>query len=334
MDAILKSPKTPPKASLAKALGIEHRSFLVSDQETLQASEQALKFLDEPVTSSSFIPLYLLSRHTKPHVTVVLSGQGADELFGGYDRYRAAKLWSTLHGSGFLNSGFGLLVKSLGYLPTGKKAKLEQLVKTIESKTAAEAAKSIYTRSFNFNPEFEKSVEESLDKIFTNELFTNQNHSDSNSLATTLMNFDLTHLLSEDLLLYGDRMSMAHELELRVPLLDLEFVNQVKGLAESDRYSLLPPKKKALRNLVPEGFPSTPLIKRKLGFVTPINAWIDGASGGNHRDSIFEMPSDLGIESIINKSQIEKMYKTRAQGNSKAFERELWAIYCLGACKL
>lgn len=299
--------------AVAARLGIKHRSLLLGPQDCLAIAETAIGALDEPITSSSFIPQYLLARHAREHVKVVLAGQGADELFGGYARYRAARLWDLAR-----RSPEWLSATLASVLRQTSNPKLKQLGVLLAARCPESAARAIYLR-------------EGMLELVGPTVLTTPNgpplpHA-GKSLAEQLVDWDRTHLLSDDLLLYGDRMTMVHALEMRVPFLDLDLVASVGG--QTDRVSLLGNPKQLLRAAIPKGMPDDPLRKKKLGFVTPIRSWVDGA----FKEWIYEIPGRLGIDYIVNSRTLDQWYEARRRSGTPLYERELWAVLCLRAAE-
>jgi asparagine synthase (glutamine-hydrolysing) len=258
--------------TVARHFGTDHHEFVVRP-DGLSILDDVIAHFDEPFADSSAIPTWYVSEIARRHVTVVLSGDGGDELFGGYDRYlphpRVARFdrmpipglraaasiaWPLLphgaRGKNFLRhvakDSAGRYLDSIALFQSDERAALYAPgVRTALARNAEEALASHFDR------------------------FAGLPHD------SRMMRFDFETYLPEDVLTKVDRMSMAHSIETRVPLLDNEVIDFAATLPadfkirNGRRKHIL---KETLRPLLPAGV----LDRRKQGFGIPLGTWFRG----------------------------------------------------------
>ncbi len=258
-------------ASIAKYLKTNHHEFIVTYNDALQLVSDVMMNYDEPFADSSAIPTYLVSQLARKHVTVVLSGDGGDELFFGYGAYQwAERLNSTVYNLSKkpahlvfkqLSSRYKRIADMLNY---NKETFLASHIFSQEQYLfSAEEISKLLTA--NFTSQYN-------DKFFSDSLSltpVNRNLSAAESQAL----FDLKFYLPEDLLVKVDRASMKHSLEVRVPILDYRIVEfalnldpQLKLKDGVAKYLL----KKVLYDYIPQNL----LDRPKQGFSIPLNNWL------------------------------------------------------------
>jgi asparagine synthase (glutamine-hydrolysing) len=258
---------------VASHFGTEHHEFVVRP-DALRIVEQVVEHFDEPFADSSAIPTWYVSEMARRHVTVVLSGDGGDELFGGYDRYlphaRVAQ-FDRLAWPG-MKTAAGLTARALPRGATGRRflrhVALDADDRYIDSVTfygardrAALLAADVKRRREGPTPE---------------ETFAARMASVSKLPAVSRqMRLDLGTYLPEDVLVKVDRMSMAHSIESRVPLLDHPLVELALSLPLSFKIRH-GERKYLLRQVAARILPPSVLTKRKQGFGVPIGLWFRG----------------------------------------------------------
>jgi asparagine synthase (glutamine-hydrolysing) len=260
----------------AAVLGTEHHEVSVSAQDFFGALPRLVFQEDEPITWPSSVPLYFVSRLAREHVTVVLTGEGADELFGGYQRYRhhidgqkIAAQYATLPGP--LRALIRQFVKRFPGISPDLRRKLGHTVLGREL-----SFESMYLDNFYgaFNREEIQALLPAAGSPYT----TYEKYFTSCPWATLLRRLlyaDQKTYLAE-LLRKQDRMSMATSIESRVPFLDHHFAALAAALP--DRAKLAPSGenkailKQAVRGLIPQQIIDRP----KMGFPTPLSGWLTG----------------------------------------------------------
>jgi asparagine synthase (glutamine-hydrolysing) len=257
----------------ARHLGVTTIPTKIGPQDMMETLPKIVWHLDDPVADPALVPLYFVAKKAAEHVTVVLSGEGADEFFGGYTIYREPLSLSSINNlPDPLQRG---LRKVAQVIPQGVKGKsfLERGTTPIEeryygnARMFTEAEKRELLRRYDGRvrytditaPVYAEAAAEGLDDV------------------TKMQYVDLYTWLRGDILVKADRMSMAHSLELRVPFLDRE----VFEVAASVPVELkLPPHsnetKYAMRQALRQVVPPAIVNRKKLGFPTPTRVWLRG----------------------------------------------------------
>src|SRR3954452_3084890 len=262
--------------TVARHFGTEHPEFVVRP-DGLSILDRLIEHFDEPFADSSAIPTWYVSEIARRHVTVVLSGDGGDELFGGYDRYlphpRVAQ-FDRMPVPGMQ------AVASLAWplLPHGTRGK--NFLRHV-----AKDEKGRYLDSITlFQPDertalYAEGARAALTGDAERVLARHFSRFDRLPHDSRMMRFDFETYLPEDVLTKVDRMSMAHSIESRVPLLDNEVIDFAATLPshfkinDGRRKHIL---KQALQPLLPAGI----LDRKKQGFGIPIGNWFRGGLTG------------------------------------------------------
>jgi asparagine synthase (glutamine-hydrolysing) len=254
-------------ATVAEHIGSNHHENVVTP-DIIRKLPQLIKHLEQPLFDNSILPTYLVSQFARNEVKVVLSGDGGDEPFAGYDWTRFALSipdlpfkWSPSGWSWAYQSGFSGLLKKLAH-DVGSSGNGRYLRRISVSKAL---------RQWLYTPEFcEQICDEQPADI--EELLQTAPVRDERE---RFIYADFCAYLPEDVLFKVDRMSMANSLEVRVPLLDHHFVGWVLGLPFSMRYRH-GYGKYLLRKLAARYLPPVILKPRKQGFTVPIGRWLRG----------------------------------------------------------
>jgi asparagine synthase (glutamine-hydrolysing) len=260
----------------ARRFATEHHEIVVSAEEYASVLPDAIWHLDEPLSTSSALPLFFLARLAGRDVKVALSGQGADEHLAGYTRYlgeRYRRLWADLPSPArWVAAGVIEGLPRLGALERGLRslaiadegARFHQIHARLPDPLANQLLR----------PEVRAALEEAPGAVLEQWLPPAQ--PGVSSLAR-LQYVDKRTSLADDLLHYGDRMTMAHGVEMRVPFLDLQLSAVLERLPPELVLRGLSGKylwKKAARRWLP----ASVVQRRKRGFVTPIDAWLRGGN--------------------------------------------------------
>jgi asparagine synthase (glutamine-hydrolysing) len=271
-------------AAVARHLGTEHTELVVNASDALAVVPQLAQMYDEPFADSSQIPTYLVSKLTRRHVTVALSGDGGDELFGGYNRYRLAEgMWQRLAAvplgarraaSGLLNAVPMAWVDALasltprGLLPSQPADKLRKLADVV-----ALDAEGVYRRLVSQCEDpralAPRCPEHPMLPWSTGGIGAMPTFLDRMQLLDT-MNY-----LPDDILQKVDRASMAVALEARPPLLDHRVVEFAWRLPR--RFKIRDGETKwLLRRVAEQMVPKQLLARPKMGFGIPLADWLRG----------------------------------------------------------
>jgi asparagine synthase (glutamine-hydrolysing) len=255
---------------------------------------QLIASLDEPLADSSFVMTYLVSKLARESSTVILSGVGGDELFGGYRRYlnvRLDKYFKRIPAP----VRNGIIRRVVSTFPADRNSRLLNMVRLAKaylktSDLAPAQQYAAYTSVFSENsPSILVAGPSEIDD-FHQRYF---DECDSDNELDKLLHFDLKTSLPDQLLMLTDKMSMAVSLEARVPYLDhrvVEFAARLPDSMKLNGFSLRSIQKKAFRGR----FPDYVFSQKKKGFGAPIGSWM--------REDLREMVLDLLSESHL-KSQ-------------------------------
>jgi asparagine synthase (glutamine-hydrolysing) len=265
----------PHARRVAKLFGTNHHEILVRP-DVVSLLPRLLWHLDEPIADTAFITTYLVSEFARRDVTVILSGVGGDELFGGYRRYLGN------HYRGYFNrlpNGMRRAAFALsGVLPSDRHSPLLNAMRLAKGFLA--------TASLPFDERYRSYVECFTDE-FTAELLRDGRATEFDPLASAfrlaqgdddlnrMLVIDAETQLPDDLLVLTDKMSMAVSLECRVPLLDHELVELAARIPEDIkiRGGRL---KHVMKNALADVLPPDVLERKKRGFGTPMGAWLKG----------------------------------------------------------
>ena len=258
-----------PIRQLTAQYGTEHREFDVNPESGLaDAIEQFAYYFDEPNADGGALPVWFLSRMTRQHVTVALSGEGADELFGGYLTYRADLLarWARRVPRWALRLG----CLAAGFLPVSdEKIGFEYKVKRFLRGCRLPANRAhVYWNGVISRDVAQAELPPALDGIL-------RELSPEGDELEAYLRFDQQYYLPDDLLAKVDRMSMAHSIEVRPPYLDHRIVEFAATLPAN--LKIRGAKQKiVLRELMRGKLPESTLRRKKMGFDFPAHHWMRG----------------------------------------------------------
>ncbi|MEO8049409.1 MAG: asparagine synthase (glutamine-hydrolyzing) [Acidobacteriota bacterium] len=237
------------------------------------AIEESAYYSDEPTADAGSVPLWFLSKATREHVTVVLSGEGADELFGGYLTYRADRIatWLRLIPAPLSH----LMLGALQLLPVSNdKISLEYKAKRLMRGSLLSADEAHCYWNGTFSSAERKALCPAASSSRISDLYREGQGSELRGLSRYLW-FDQQYFLTDDILMKSDRMSMAHALELRPAFLDHRIVEFAASLP--DHLKIHGSNQKyVLRELMRGKLPDSVLKRKKEGFDIPTHAWLRG----------------------------------------------------------
>ncbi|MGN1122136.1 MAG: asparagine synthase (glutamine-hydrolyzing), partial [Eubacteriales bacterium] len=301
-------------AGIAKHLDVEHIKLVAGLEEFLDAYDKVMYHLDSPMADPSVVAIYLVCQEAARHVKVVLSGEGSDELFAGYKLYRTAlsadkiyRLPSPLRGA------LALLAKALPDCVKGKHL-LMRGTTPLEKRFVGNAFVFDEAEKAKYFKKYDPSV------CFTDRTADIYKNVQGMSTLTKMQYCDLNTWLKSDILVKGDRLSMAHSLEARVPYLDKEVFEAARDLCDSDKlrdgttkYIL----RHAFRDLVNE----ETVMRPKLGYPVPVRVWLKNELYDWARDIISSPYAD----EYINKAEALKLLEAHRAGKGDHYKK-LWVI--------
>jgi len=299
----------------AHAIGVRNVPYVITAQEFAARLPQIIWHLDDPLADAAAIPLWFVAREARRQVTVVLSGEGADELFGGYRVYSqpgVVRAATKLPGS-----GRSLAQAMADRMPAGQKGKglLERIATPLRSRYIGNA--NIFTSedvdvltrygggtAYDLTyPIFDQAAENDLDDV------------------ATMQFVDINTWLPGDILVKADRAAMAHGLELRTPFLDREVMAVASRIARAEK-TAAGTTKFVLREAVGPLLPQDAVERRKLGFPVPVGHWFRGELSGYADQVIREARTE---EWLDKRAVIDVLRRFRAEDPEVTW-RQVWAL--------
>lgn len=316
---------------VAKHLGTEHTRFEVSPK-CVDVIEKLAWHYDEPFGDSSAVPTWYLSQLTKGSVTVALSGDGGDELFAGYDRYRALGFSQALSKSFPLHLVPG--VNLLQNLPDSshRRSFVRRLKRFLEASGQPPASKymnwlQIFSRKLKtdlYSDDFNNQLASHDSYAFLNEAW---HRADTRDLITQASFADLVTYLPCDLMTKVDIASMAHGLEVRCPMLDYRLVEFAMSLPIALKLRHFRGKA-ILKDAFGKSLPPAIWRRPKMGFGVPIARWFKGEL----RPMIYQLllAPDARVNSFLDASALQRLVVEHDSGKQNHGYR-LWSLLMLEA---
>jgi asparagine synthase (glutamine-hydrolysing) len=301
-------------AESAAAIGVKHVVKTVSPEEMMEALPLIVWYLDDPVADPALVPLWFIAREARRHVKVVLSGEGADELFGGYTIYKEPiSLAAFEKVPGALRKAMGTLSTKL---PEGRRGK------DLLRRGALSLEERYYGNARIFRDDQLRSVLRTFDPAISHMDVTAEPYRESANWdpVTRMQHVDLFTWLRGDILVKADKVTMANSLELRVPFLDAE-VFKVASKIPSEEKITKETTKYALRQALREIVPAHVLNRRKLGFPVPIRLWLREEMYDWARQIILRSQTDEEID----KTAVMKLLEEHRAGTLD-HSRRIWAL--------
>jgi asparagine synthase (glutamine-hydrolysing) len=273
--------ETPHAEAVARHIGSEHHSFILGAEELAAAYTELLGIIDEPFADSSALPAYLLNRYTRQHVVVALSGDGADEIFGGYRKHQAEL---RTREPGALERIVRLGAPLWGLLPRSRNGALTDRIRQLDR--FARAARMPAEERYLWLAAFEE--DRIVDALLGPERDPEewqQRRTDmtaplrADGSLNGLLMADLHTVLPNDMLHKVDLTSMANGLEVRTPFLDHRLVSYAFSLPASVKFSR-GNGKKILREAFGNILPPSIVGRAKQGFEVPLRALFLGPLAG------------------------------------------------------
>ncbi len=304
----------------AAAVGTEHREVRVTSELFLESLEKLAYHLDEPLSDGACIPLMHLARRAREEVVVVLSGEGADEVLGGYPIYRRQLAIEKARALG--GPALDAVLAAAAALPVH--AKLRRYLRA--------AQKPLDGRYFGVGRAFDDALVErhfgprALEGLASH-FEPLWRRTEGRPPLERMLYADAKVWLPDDLSIKADKMTMAHAVELRVPFLDHELVEYASGL---------PPAlklqggvgKRLLRQAMAGRLPQAILEQPKRGFPVPLRRWLKAELYGPCREALLASGSQA--RQIFGERAIEGLLAEHRSGRVNRRE-ELWAMWVFEA---
>ncbi|WP_353147173.1 asparagine synthase (glutamine-hydrolyzing) [Pollutimonas bauzanensis] len=302
--------------AVASHLGTQHTELYVSANDALAVVPGLAGLYDEPFADSSQIPTILVTRMARRHVTVALSGDGGDELFGGYSRYFRAKRWWDKRESipGVLRTPMAAAARiGAGVLGAGHQR--EQFEKLAEVLGAAHCGK-FYQQFVSYWKDPAQVV------IGANVPETPFDHPSNAAIFERMMLLDAQTYLPDDILVKVDRAAMAASLETRVPMIDHRVFEFAQRLPRD--YKIRDGQGKwLLRQLLYRHVPRQMVDRPKKGFSVPLGAWLRGPL--QDWASALLDPALLRQQGLFHAEPIIRKWQEHQSGK-RDWSTHLWSI--------
>ncbi|MCC5930677.1 MAG: asparagine synthase (glutamine-hydrolyzing) [Cyclobacteriaceae bacterium] len=315
---------------VAKHFKVGHTVFYLEDEELKEAAMQIGRHFDQPFADSSAIPVYLLSQYTSRHLKVALSGDGADELFSGYNKHAALLRASQ---AGMTDRWIAHLAWLWNLLPASRNGYVSNRIRQVQRyarglkldlperywlwASILNMKESMALLSPNTLQSLDRSLYDDTKAMYLSGL---SNAADLNEVLLS----DMRLVLPNDMLYKVDQMSMLHALEVRVPFLDHELVNFMFRLpSESKIDNIL--KKKILQDAYRHFLPEKLYRRSKKGFEVPLLSWIQGPMKSTIRQDLLH-DDFIKEQGVFNPKAIQKIQKRVFSSNPGDSAATVWAL--------
>src|SRR3954452_16491314 len=311
---------------VARRYGTDHHELVV-EPDAAELLPEIVAAADEPLGDSSALPTYLVSRLAAEHVKVVLSGEGGDELFGGYETYAAGLLGARLRREGgAVSRAAGAFSRLAERLPSGnRRVPLDYRLKRFTRAAGLPPLEAHHAFKEIFGPRQRQALLGTTGGDPLGAHRARWAETEGAELLARLQDLDLGLYLVDDLLLKTDRMSMAHSLEARVPFLDAHVAELALALPTREKIRGLG-KKRLLRRAVAPLVPREIVHGRKRGFSIPAAAWLRGPLLPFARDVLS--PGRLRAQGVLDAAAAGGVLARHAAGKED-LSRQLWGLMAL-----
>jgi asparagine synthase (glutamine-hydrolysing) len=316
------------EAPLAKLVAdryqTHHSEIKISFDNLINDVEKILANYGEPFFDSSAIPSYYVSREAKKHVTVILNGDGGDEIFSGYRRYVPFAKYDFFK-PGFLIKGMAAAAHTILPKPNSKKSKYNFLYRLTD--LARKKGLATYlSATIDIFEEYEKYLVGKDDVLAEVENGFRIVNNSSLSGLQKIMNLDFDNILAGDLLVKMDIATMAHSLEGRSPLLCKELLEYAPSM--NDKHKIAGKQTKyILRMLAEKYLPSELIHQPKRGFEIPLKKWVDGQLNGMIKDYI--MPANAYCRNFVDASFINDVWNRKIKVGDEKRAKMIWTLFAL-----
>lgn len=297
----------------ADILGVKNYSHVITPEEFMKAFGHFVWSMDDPLADPAAVPQFFLTKTAREHVKVALTGEGADELFGGYTIYHEPLSLRPFRYLKPLNGALHFIGKMM---PEGMKGKSYLLRGTVPLE------KRYVGNAFIFGEDEKRKFIKNYDsdEYFAKVMAPYYQAASEYDPITKMQYIDIHEWLNGDLLRNGDRTSLAHSLELRTPFLDKEVFKVASQIPAEFRIKD-GTTKYILRKAVEDIIPAHVLHRKKLGFPVPIRFWL--------KDEMYDWACDIINESPTDKYFDKQYFLKLLEDHRKGVRdnsRKLWTI--------
>ena len=308
---------------IAAAIGVKSLPYVISASEFFANLPRIIWHLDDPMADAAAVPLWFVAREASRHVKVVLSGEGADELFGGYHIYRERRLVRA--GERLPEWGRTPLHRAAALMPPGVKGRafLERMSTHLRRRyignahVYADGQADAIVRPGEAPPSDERT---SATSSITDPIFSQAEEAGLDDVSAKQL-IDINTWLAGDILVKADRMTMAHSLELRVPYLDRAVMAVAARLARQEKVGA-GTTKVALRHAMRAVLPDEIAERAKLAFPVPIGHWLKGEAG-EFADRVVR---EAQTEEWIDRAAALRLLEGFKNGRPDVTWRQIWVL--------
>lgn len=305
---------------VAKHINSTHHSFKLKNTDLLENINPFLQSIDEPFADSSAFNVYVLSKYTKKHVKVALSGDGADELFMGYNKHKAELLSRSFSSKAFIPILNPILSMFSDSRNKNFSNKIRQLKRYSKSANLNSTQRYIDWACISSEKEVNDLLLTKTDPHF-NDLFS---EAFSQKEFNPINYADLKIVLADDMLVKADRMSMQHGLEIRNPFVDYRIVEFAMNLAENKKITNRGQKlilKESFKDLLPQEIFS----REKKGFELPLWKWLK-TDLKNDIENNWLSEKRIKEEGIFHYAAVQKLKQKLYSNNPGDAPAKIWAL--------
>ncbi len=310
------SDETKEARESAKILGTEHYEIKIIDNQFEEIFAKCIDIVEEPLGTTSIIPMYFLNELASKYVKVVLTGQGADEPLAGYNKYQGEALVNKIP-SFIFNS-----LKPLSMLI--KNESIYRAINSLGEKDIIKRFELIYSLFSQEEIQRLLKVEEFQSSELINYFYQLLEGKDKDS-TNAMMSNDMRMNLCDDLLLYTDKISMNFSIEARVPILDNDLIDFIESLPLE--YKLQGKEGKYIHKKFAESvLPKEIIYREKKGFKSPTEKWFKGEKGLKYK-KILTTPNSQ-FSKFFNLQEVAIIFDTHLKGK-KNMEKQLFTLISL-----
>ncbi|MEO0438344.1 MAG: asparagine synthase (glutamine-hydrolyzing) [Pseudomonadota bacterium] len=300
---------------VASSLNTDHHEFTVTDK-VADSLHEIVRFFDEPFADPSLIPTYFVSKLARRKVTVALAGDGGDEVFAGYEKYSIDQLenrWRKRVPKVIRERFFPSMAQLCRKIPLRLFGRAATLLRAL----AHSPAEAFYYSNAQIDDDEWESLALTQTKNRLQGYHPKQitvdayNGCDGPNHLAKILYTDLKTYLPGDILVKVDRMSMAHSLEVRAPLLDYKLVEYAARLPSSMKIQY-GEKKWALKQVFSPKLPTEILDRKKMGFSVPLDEWFRGDLKGIWERTVLQAAD--GLPNFFSQDTISSLWDAHQRG--------------------
>jgi asparagine synthase (glutamine-hydrolysing) len=319
--------ETPYAKVIADKFKTVHHEIKITPSQFKAFIPEYIALMDEPVTEAAAISLFFVAKLAKEKVTVALSGEGSDEIFGGYDLYQYMNVldkYRSVVGQTGCNVFAGIANKVFGKSHKVSKY-LTMATLPIEHRYKGMSTYPDHEKEALYKPKFKADIEQKnqiTSRDYTKGLFNKTKNEDA---LSKMLYFDTKTWLVDDLLIKADRMSMAASIELRVPFLDyrlVEFAARIPSKHKIKKGQGKYPLKKMMEGILPKDI----IYRKKMGFPTPLKLMFQNELRAYAENLLLS--AETKLHQFFKKSRIKQLI---LEHNNDKFDhhKTLWQLVVL-----